>query len=102
MPQPLSEASRILGARIRDGRRKLALSQDDIANLAQMNVSNYGKIERGLSNPTFHTVVRIASVLGVNPGSLIDGLDADSLPESDHVFTARDYVRELQSRVVRN
>jgi transcriptional regulator with XRE-family HTH domain len=98
MPEALSDASRILGERIRDQRLKFALSQDDIANLAQMNVSNYGKIERGLSNPTFHTVVRIASVLGIDPGVLVAGLGVDSLPAMDHVFTARDFVRERRER----
>ena len=93
MPQPLSQAARILGERVRDLRQKLAVSQDDVANLAGINVSNYGKIERGLSNPTFHTVVRIAVVLGVDPSVLVQGLGAQSLPEHTTTFTARDFVR---------
>jgi transcriptional regulator with XRE-family HTH domain len=98
MPQPLSQAARILGERVRELRQKLAVSQDDVANLAGINVSNYGKIERGLSNPTFHTVVRIAVVLGVDPSVLVQGLGAASLPEHTTTFTARDFVRERLER----
>jgi len=88
----------MLGERIRQERLKFAVSQDDIANLAGINVSNYGKIERGLSNPTFHTVVRIAAVLGVDPSVLVQGLGADSLPAVETTYTAREFVRERSSR----
>ncbi|TAL40925.1 MAG: XRE family transcriptional regulator [Salinibacterium sp.] len=98
MPEPLSDAARILGERVREQRLRFALSQDDIANLAEMNVSNYGKIERGLSNPTFHTIVRIAGVLGVDPGVLVKGLTVDLLPHSDPTFTAKEFVRERRER----
>ncbi|MGX5681456.1 helix-turn-helix domain-containing protein [Schumannella luteola] len=98
MPRHLSDAARILGERIREQRLKFAISQDDVANLAGMNVSNYGKIERGLSNPTFHTVVRIAAVLGIDPGQLLAGLDETTLPPTTETFTAREFVRERTKR----
>ncbi|MCU1524738.1 MAG: hypothetical protein JWO18_1632 [Microbacteriaceae bacterium] len=98
MSEPISDAARILGERIRDRRNKLALSQEEIANLAGMNVSNYGKIERGLGNPNFHTLVRIASVLGVDPGTLIEKIDAESLPDRVHAFSAADFIRERRAR----
>ena len=98
MPQALSEAARLLGERIRVERIRLAVSQDDVANLAGINVSNYGKIERGLSNPTFHTVVRIAAVLGVDPGDLVKELGADSLPARLETFSAKDFIRERTRR----
>jgi len=98
MPQPLSDATRVLGERVKNQRRLIALSQDDVAHLAGMNVSNYGKIERGLSNPTFHTIVRIAVVLGIDPAALVEGLGAKSLPKEAAVFTARDFVREKTKR----
>lgn len=87
-----------MGERIREQRQRFALSQDDIANLAGMNVSNYGKIERGLSNPTFHTIVRIASVLGVDPGVLLKDIGSEALPHPESTFTAREFVRERRAR----
>lgn len=98
MPEPISHAARLLGDRIREARLKLSLSQEEIANLAIMNVSNYGKIERGLSNPTFHTVVRIAAVLGTDPGDLVAGILGRDLPPVPQSFTAADYVREKSAR----
>ena len=98
MPQPISEAARLLGERIRDQRIALAISQDDVANLAGINVTNYGKIERGLSNPAFYTILRIAVVLGVDPAIFVAGLGESTLPKSIETFTARDFVRERSKR----
>ncbi|RKR74715.1 helix-turn-helix domain-containing protein [Frondihabitans australicus] len=98
MPGPTSDASRVLGERIRDERLRLGLSQDDIANLAGMNVSNYGKIERGIGNPVLITIVRLAVVLGVDPGSLVAGIGAEHLPDGQETYTAADFVRERRSR----
>ena len=63
-----------------------------------MNVSNYGKIERGLGNPELHTLIRLASVLGVDVADLLAGITGDSLPEKRRVFTAKDFVRERSQR----
>jgi transcriptional regulator with XRE-family HTH domain len=98
VPDPVSEAARILGVRLRDLRLKSSCSQDEIANLAGMNVSNYGKIERGLGNPELHTLIRLAAVLGVDAAELVKGIKAESLPEKRKVFTARDFVRERSQR----
>jgi transcriptional regulator with XRE-family HTH domain len=93
MPEPASEAASILGRRLRDARRKLGFSQDQIANLAWMNPSNYGKIERGQGNPEFHTLVRLASVLSVDPGTLIAGIGREALPNTRRPLTVREFVR---------
>jgi transcriptional regulator with XRE-family HTH domain len=98
MPQPISDAARILGERIRDRRVKLSCSQEEIANLAGMNVSNYGKIERGLGNPNFHTIVLIASVLTVDPGALLHDIPGSALPARRETFTAADFVHERLER----
>ena len=98
MPDVASLAAQKLGLRVREARRTLGLTQDDVANLASMASSNYGKVERGLSNPTFHTIVRIASVLNVDPAVLIAGLTANDLPEEPPTYDARDYIREKRAR----
>jgi transcriptional regulator with XRE-family HTH domain len=96
--EPVSEASRLFGDRLRQLRLKAACSQEEIANLAGMNVSNYGKIERGLGNPELHTLIRLATVLGVDAADLIKGIGAESLPEKPRAFTAREFVRERTER----
>lgn len=98
MTTPLSDASRVLGERLRDRRLVLGVSQEEIAHLAGLNVSNFGKIERGISNPTLHTIVRVASVLDIDPGELIAGLTGADLPHKPETFTASDFVREREAR----
>jgi transcriptional regulator with XRE-family HTH domain len=85
-------ASIVFGSRVRDRRLELELSQETVAKLAQMNVSNYGKVERGLGNPTLLTLVRIAVVLGTDPGTFLTGLGAESLPASPATYTAADFI----------
>lgn len=98
MPAPRSEAFRLLGERFRMERERVGLTQMDLAHLAGMNVANYGKIERGLGNPNFETLVRLAGVLGVDPGSLLEGMKASDLPPTKTAFTAADFIREREKR----
>ncbi|HEX4442829.1 MAG TPA: helix-turn-helix transcriptional regulator [Galbitalea sp.] len=98
MPEPHSEASRLLGERLRALRLKTACSQEEIANLAGMNVSNYGKMERGSGNPEFLTLIRLASVLGADAAELVSGIGGETLPEKRRVFTAREFVSERNAR----
>lgn len=98
MPAPKSEAFRLLGERFRTERQRVGLTQMDLSNLAGMNVANYGKIERGLGNPNFETLVRLAGVLGVDPGSLLTGMKLADLPPTKSTFTAADFIRERRRR----
>ncbi|WP_166806227.1 helix-turn-helix domain-containing protein [Cryobacterium cheniae] len=92
MPEPKSEASRILGVRLRRRRRQLSLNQEAVAHRAGLNVSNYARIDRGLGNPTFHTLIRLATVLGMEPGDLVTGFNADHLPPSRDGLSDQDAV----------
>ena len=98
MPQPISEAARILGEWMRIRHTKLACSQEEISDLAGMNVSNFGKIERGLGAPNFRTIARIASVLGIDPAVLVAGIGVESFPDLAETHTAADFVRERRRR----
>lgn len=88
-----SAAAQVLGSRLRERRESLDLSQEDVAHMSAMHVSNYGKIERGLSNPSLHTLLRIASVLEVDPGILIAGLSGDMVTSRPHKLTAAELIK---------
>lgn len=59
------EARSKLGVNIRRRREELGLSQEQLANRAEMGAAHLGNIERGSSrnNPTLKTLHKIASAL---------------------------------------
>lgn len=98
--RPISGAARIVGERVRQARIDLGLSQESVAELAQMHVTNYGKIERGIANPNLVTILRIACVIGQDIARLTEGLSQDDLPSEYRVLTADEYLqaRDQQRR----
>lgn len=93
MSEPYSPAAHLVGERLRTTRLALGLSQEDVADLARMHVTNYGKIERGLANPSLVTILRLACVLGLDVGTVTAGLDLEHLPADLSVQTAAEYLR---------
>jgi len=78
MPKlPLSPALGELGARIRERRLELGLSQEGLADRTELHWSYLGQIERGQRNLTIHNVLRIAAALGLDAGELVRGLSYD-------------------------
>lgn len=93
MREPHSQAAQIFGARVRTARVQLGLSQENVADLAQIHVTSFGKIERGLCNPSLLTLVRIASVLGTEVAALAEGIGGDHLPDEYRVHPAQEFIR---------
>lgn len=98
MAEANSEAARVFGERVREVRQRKGLSQEDVAALAEIHVTNIGKIERGQSNPSLTTIVRVAGVLDTDPGSLVAGIGIDQVPKRTHKLTAADLIRERERR----
>lgn len=98
MKNPVAPAARLLGERIRGARVHLGLSQEAIATLAAMHVTNFGKIERGDANPSLLTIVRIAAVLGTDVATLTQDITTEHLPTGVRVLAARDYLIERERR----
>lgn len=59
------------GAAVRSRRKELGLSQEALADLAEIDRSHMGKIERGERNVTLLNIVRIARALAVKPSTLL-------------------------------
>lgn len=60
------------GKRVREARRKLRLSQEELAYHADSNRTYISDVERGTRNPSIEVVERIAQALNVSIGSLLD------------------------------
>ena len=69
-----------MGERIRLARVARNLTQEDVAHASGMNLSYYGKLERGQNNPTLDTLVRVAEVIGASLPELVSDLATSQLP----------------------
>jgi transcriptional regulator with XRE-family HTH domain len=58
------------GARVRALRTSLGLSQEQLAERAEMHWTFVSGVERGVRNPGLNTIGRLAKALGVTPDVL--------------------------------
>lgn len=70
-------ASRAFGQRMKELRAREGISQDGLARETDVHPTSIGRLERGGREPKLTTILRLAHGLGVEPGELVDGLDAD-------------------------
>ncbi|CAJ0816167.1 helix-turn-helix domain-containing protein [Ralstonia flaminis] len=61
----------LLGAAVRARRKAALLSQEALADRAEIDRSHMGKIERGERNVTLLNVLRIAQALDCKPSELL-------------------------------
>lgn len=61
-----------LGSKIRELRLQQNMSQEDLANEADIPLSQIGRIERGENNPTISSLYVIAQALKVDLKVLLD------------------------------
>jgi transcriptional regulator with XRE-family HTH domain len=67
---PLDKPDPKLAGAIRALRADRGRTQEDVAYAAGLTSSSYSRIERGLTNPAWTTVQRIADALGVTQAEL--------------------------------
>ena len=72
------------GGAVREKRFELGLSQEELANAAQIERSHMGKIERGEHLPNLVLILRLAKALSVKPGLLVDKA-ADAVMHSNEL-----------------
>lgn len=61
-----------IGANIRFYRKNLKLSQEQLADLADLHRTYIGSVERGERNISALNIEKIATVLGVEPAKLLE------------------------------
>lgn len=71
-PRRVNPDVRRLGDRIRALRARVGISQEGLAAEAGLHRTTMGAIERGLHNPTYTVLLRIAAALNLNPGRLME------------------------------
>lgn len=64
------------GLRLRQQREAKGLTQERLAEKADLDQTYISGIERGLRNPGIKNVVRLARALGIPTAKLVEGVDA--------------------------
>lgn len=98
MPKIHSPAAVVIGQRIRDARRALGLSMEDLSELSEVSGTTVGKVERGAQSPTSETLVRLTAVLNIEPGEVLRGITPADYGVPTHKYTARDFIRERRRK----
>ena len=62
----------LLGENVRRHRKRLGMTQEQLAHEAEMERSYVSDLERGTRNPSVRALGRLAKALGVEPHSLLD------------------------------
>jgi transcriptional regulator with XRE-family HTH domain len=73
--QPRSPEHAALGEAVREARTERGLSQEQLADAAGIHVTHLGGVERGVRNPNYATIVRLARALQVTPGVIVTRAD---------------------------
>ena len=68
----ISHASIAFGTRLRELRKKRGLSQEKLAELADLHRNYAGLLERGGANPSLLAIVALARALNVQPAKLLE------------------------------
>jgi len=68
--KPRSPEHAALGEAVRTLRREAGMNQEDLADAAETDLTQVGGIERGVRNPSYTTLLRLASALGTKVGRL--------------------------------
>ncbi|HVD38990.1 MAG TPA: helix-turn-helix transcriptional regulator [Solirubrobacterales bacterium] len=68
--KPRSPAHAALGDAIRQLRTEAEMSQEELAEAAGTDLTQVGGIERGVRNPSYTTLLRLADALGTEVGEL--------------------------------
>ena len=69
---PTSDPRKLFGARVRALRLRRALSQEKLAELADLHRNYVGGIERGERNVSLINIVKLARALAVRPAKLVE------------------------------
>jgi len=82
----------LLGKRIREERRKLDLTQEQLAEDVNVSYPHIGQVERGESGISLEALIAISNRLGVTVDYLL----------SDYIENEDEYLRQLWVRLVKN
>jgi transcriptional regulator with XRE-family HTH domain len=72
-PKPAVDLDRSFGPNLKYWRKKRGYSQEQLAELAEMNRTEVGRLERGKREPKFGIINKLAGALEIEQGELFKG-----------------------------
>lgn len=66
--------ARVIGARIKAARERAGMTQEELAEAADLSPMHVSAIERGVKTPRLDTFVNIANVLAVSSDTLLQDI----------------------------
>jgi transcriptional regulator with XRE-family HTH domain len=98
-----------LGKRVRKARKRLDLTQDDLANLLSLNRTSITNIEKGKQRLLAHTLVEVANYLKIPVSELLpeipqksqqrEGAKINSLLKRETAPTEREFLKSALSKL---
>ena len=74
-----SRALKMFGSKVRELRKERGMSQETLAEAANLNRSYLSEIEQGIVSPTIVVVLRLAKAFGLPASTLVDDFTAAAL-----------------------
>ena len=99
------QISQRLGGRVRQLRKTLHRTQDEVSNSVGLTTEAYARIERGLSLPSFPTLMRLCAALETRPDALLleERVQDTLAPDvSAEIAALNGELRHLDVKVVRD
>ena len=88
----------ILAKRIREERKRLGLTQEEVAEKAGMDYKFLSGIERNVDKPSLDTFVRIAEALGVSYNSLLTDKNQETDSSSKYLVQAKYFLSKFSKK----
>ena len=75
------DIKQMIGARIKDIRTKMGLTQEQLAEKIEINSKYLSSIERGLENPTLNTLIKLSESMDVNLDDIFNQIQIENPAE---------------------
>ena len=79
----------IIGSRLKQARKKAGITQQELAEKANLSVAFISRIERGSSQINLKRLSEFCKILGVSEGSILNGVSDSS---NDFLYVEFDYI----------
>lgn len=88
----MSELIRVIGQRIRNYRKHLGLSQEQLAELADFHPTYVGQIERGERNATVESIEKIAKAMNIPLSELFINIEETNAEKRNIPLESYDFL----------